>query len=86
MYDFHNTTDIFGQIFNTHMLHTSGVHYSYMVSGPNFEFRKVKLWHQDTCFYKLNQGAFWVQNGKNDGLTKMSVESLKSYIVCPISP
>ena len=32
-------------------------------------------------FLDLIQGAFWVQNGKNDGFTKMSVESLKSYIV-----
>ena len=24
---------------------------------------------------ELIQGAFWVQNGKNDGFTKMSVES-----------
>ena len=31
---------------------------------------------------ELFQGrAFWVQNGKNDGFTKMSVESSKSNIV-----
>ena len=64
------------------MLHASGVYYSYMVSGPTFEFRKVihNFWHQDT-FFELIQGAFWVQNGKNDGFTKMSVESWKLYIV-----
>ena len=30
----------------------SGVYYSYMVSGPNFEFSKFirNFWHQDTCF------------------------------------
>ena len=33
-------------------------------------------------FLELIQGAFWVQNGINDGFTKMSVESWKSYIVC----
>ena len=32
-------------------------------------------------FRAIIQGAFWVQNGKNDGFTKMSVESWKSYIV-----
>ena len=31
----------FSKSCNAHMLHASGVHYSYMVSGPNFEFRKV---------------------------------------------
>ena len=30
---------------------------------------------------ELIQGAFWVQNGKNDGFIKMSIESGKSYIV-----
>ena len=41
-----------GKSCNAHMLHASGVYYSYMVSGPNFEFRKVirNFWHQDTCF------------------------------------
>ena len=32
-------------------------------------------------FIELIQGAFWVQNGTNDGFTKMSIESWKSYIV-----
>ena len=32
-------------------------------------------------FLELIYGAFWVQNGKNYGHTKMSVESWKSYIV-----
>ena len=32
-------------------------------------------------FLELIQGDFCVQNGKNDGFTKMSVESWKSYIV-----
>ena len=64
-----------GKSCNAHMLHTSGVYYIYMVSGPNFEFRKAvcNFWHQDICFS--------LQNGKNDGFTKMSVESWKSYIV-----
>ena len=30
---------------------------------------------------ELIQSAFWVQNGKNDGFTKMSVELWKLYIV-----
>ena len=72
MYDFEVSTNIFGKSCNARMLHASGVYYSYIVSGPNFEFRKVirNLWHQE-----LIQGAFWVQNGKNDGSTKMLVES-----------
>ena len=32
-------------------------------------------------FLGLIQGVFWLQNGKNDGFTKMSVESWKLYIV-----
>ena len=32
-------------------------------------------------FLELIQGAFWVQNGKNGGFTKLSVELEKSYIV-----
>ena len=41
-----------GKSCNALMLHASDVFYSYMVSGPNFEFRKVicNFWHQDTCF------------------------------------
>ena len=56
------------------MLHALGVNHSYKVTGPNLEFRKVicNFWHQK--FLELTQGAFWVQNGKNDGFTKMSVE------------
>ena len=67
----------FGKSGNAHMLHTSGVYYSYMVLGPNFEFRKghTQLLAPRYLFLELIQGAFWVQNGKNDGFTKMSVES-----------
>ena len=32
-------------------------------------------------FLEPIQGAYWVQNGKNDGFTKMSVESWKLYSV-----
>ena len=68
-----------GKKFNAQMLHASGLYYSHMVYGPNFEFRKVirNFWHQDTGVYflELIQGAFWEQNGKNDVSTKMSVES-----------
>ena len=43
-----------GKSCNAHKLHASGVYYysGYMVSGTNFEFRKVirNFWHQDTCF------------------------------------
>ena len=31
---------ILGQYCNAQMLHSSGVYYSYMVSGPNYEFRR----------------------------------------------
>ena len=67
----------FGKSCNAHMLHASGVYYSYMVSGPNFEFRKVitQLLAPRYLFLELIQGAFWAQNGKNNGFTKMSVES-----------
>ena len=73
------------------MLHALGVYYitySYMVSGPNFKFRKVirNFWHQDRhLFLELIQGAFWVKNCKNDGFTKMSVDSWKLYIVGDVS-
>ena len=41
-----------GKSCNAHMLHGSGVYYSYMVSWPHFEFRKGlrNFWHQDACF------------------------------------
>ena len=36
-----------GKPCNAHMLHASGVHYRYIDSRPNFEFRKVmhNVWH-----------------------------------------
>ena len=52
------------------MLHASGVFYIYMVSGANFEFRKVVRKFLIPAFR-----ANWVQNGKKVGFTKMSVES-----------
>ena len=68
-----------GKSYNAHMLHASGgVYYSYMVTGPNFEFRKVI--RKFYLFLELIQSAKWVQNGKNEGFTKMSVELRKSYI------
>ena len=68
---------LLGKSCNAHMLNALGVYYSYIVSGPNFEFKKAihNFWHQDICFFELILGAFWVQNGKNDGFTKVSVES-----------
>ena len=47
-----------GKSCNEHMLHASVVYYSDMVSGPNFEIRKVihNFWHQDPCF-KANSGC-----------------------------
>ena len=56
------------------MHHASGVYYSDMVSGPNFEFRNTQLLAPRYLFLQLIQDAFWVQNGENDGITKMSVE------------
>ena len=49
----------FGKSYNAHILHASGVYYSYMVSGPIFEFRKVihNFWHQDT-FFRANSGIY----------------------------
>ena len=49
---FTNLLTFFGKFCNAHMLHASGVYYSYMVSEPNFEFRNVicNFWRQDTCF------------------------------------
>ena len=35
-------------------------------------------------FLELIQEAFWVHNGKNNGFTKISVGSWKSYIVCKV--
>ena len=65
-----------GKSCNAHMIHASGEYHSYMVSGPNFEFKKIvrNFWHHDTCFLELIQGVFWVQNCKNNGFTEMSVE------------
>ena len=42
----------FGKFCNAHTLHASGVYYSYMISGHNFEFRKIicNFWHPNTCF------------------------------------
>ena len=60
MYHFHNSTDIFGQILLC--IYASGVYYSYMVSGPNFEFH-TQLLASRYLFLELIQGAFWLQNG-----------------------
>ena len=50
---------------------------TYIISGPNFEFRKVnghrvnrQYFATRYLFLELIQGAFWVQNGKNDGFKK----------------
>ena len=53
------------------------VYYSYMVSGPNFEFMGRSYATFDTKIPVIranSRGAFWVQNGKNDRFTKMSEE------------
>ena len=47
---------------------------SYMVSGPNFEFMGRSYATFDTKIPVIranSRGAFWVQNGKNDGFTNM---------------
>ena len=51
---------LFGKSCNAHMLHASGVYYSYMVSRPNFEFKKVihNFWHQDTPVCRANSEWF----------------------------
>ena len=62
-----------------HMLHasgaTDGAYYSYMTyfilnSGRSYTTFGVPRY----LFLELIQGAFWAQNRKNDGFTKMSVE------------
>ena len=41
-----------GKSCNAHMLHASGVYYSYIVLGLNFEFRKVirNFWNHEISF------------------------------------
>ena len=55
----------FGKSCNEHMLYAS---------RPNFEFVGLMA-PSYLLFLELIQGAFWVQNGKKDGFTKMSVQS-----------
>ena len=53
------------------LIHASGtvcMYYSYIVSGPNFEFRKASY---TTFGAKI---PFGYKMAKNDGFTKMSVE------------
>ena len=56
-----------------------------LILNSGRSYANFHLWHQDTCL-NLIQGVplyiLGVQNGKNDGFTKMSVEFWKSYIVC----
>ena len=46
---------------------------TYIVSGPNFD-DQMQLLAPRYRFLELIQGAFWVQNDKNYGFTKMSEE------------
>ena len=57
----------FGKFCNAHMFHASGVYYSYMISGPNFEFRKVIM--------QLLAPRYQFLERMQDGFTEMSVES-----------
>ena len=59
-----------------------------MVSGPNFEFGNVISYYGSYATFGTKIPVFGANSGyalgkksKNDGFTKMSVESLKSYIV-----
>ena len=67
------------------MLHASGVslYYNYMDIRAYFWIQEghTQLLARIYLFLELIQCAFWVQNGKNDGFTKVSVESWKSHIV-----
>ena len=77
MYDFHNSTDIFGQIlYIMHMCSMLQVCITAiwsqalsLNSGRSYATFGTKI-----LVFELIQGAFWVQNGNNDGFTKMSVE------------
>ena len=57
MYNFCNSTDIFGQI--AHMLDAWGVYYYiYMVSGPNFEFgRSYATFGTKMPVFSANSGS-----------------------------
>ena len=65
------------------MLHASGVYYIAIWSqGLILNLgRSYAIFGTKISVLELIQGLFWVQNGKNDGFTKMSVGSWKSYIV-----
>ena len=46
------------------------------IADDVYVFVSSNFWHQGPryLFLEIIQGAFWEQNGKNDGFTKMSVE------------
>ena len=52
------------------MLHGAGVKGKILKLGRSY----TTFWNQDICFLKLIQGALWLQSGKNNGFTKISVE------------
>ena len=72
-----------GKSCNAHMLQAQDVYYSYMASGPNFEFKKVmhNFWHQGPryLFLEPNWQKLWIY--KNVSRIIKIVHSASNYFL-----